>query len=87
MTRTMDRDVTALRATVDGAVLLQGDEGYDEARSVWNGDIDRRPAVIVRCTEPDDVAAAMRYAQDAGSRWPYAGAATATGAPRCPRAA
>ena len=66
MTRTIDRDVTALRAAVNCAVLLPGDEGYDEARSVWNGDIDRRPAVIARCTGPDDVAAALRYAQDAG---------------------
>ena len=66
MTRTIDRDVTTLRAAVNGAVLLPGDEGYDEARSVWNGDIDRRPAVIARCTGPDDVAAALRYAQDAG---------------------
>ena len=41
MTRTIDRDVTTLRAAVNGAVLLPGDEGYDEARSVWNGDIDR----------------------------------------------
>ena len=60
MTRTIDRDVTTLRAVVNGAVLLPGDEGYDEARSVWNGDIDRRPAVIVRCTGPDDVADALR---------------------------
>ena len=66
MTRTIDRDVTTLRATVDGPVLLPGDEGYDEARAVWNGDIDRRPAVIARCTGPDDVAVALRYAQDSG---------------------
>jgi len=66
MTPTIDRDVTALRAVVNGPVLLPGDEGYDGARSVWNGDIDRRPAVIARCTGPDDVAAALRYAQDAG---------------------
>ncbi len=66
MTRTIDTDVTALRAAVDGAVLLPGDEGYDEARSVWNGDIDRRPAVIARCSGPADVAAALRYAQEAG---------------------
>jgi FAD/FMN-containing dehydrogenase len=66
MTQTIDKDVTTLRAAVKGAVLLPGDEGYGEARTVWNGDIDRRPAVIVRCAGPDDVAAALRYGQDAG---------------------
>jgi FAD/FMN-containing dehydrogenase len=66
MTRTIDRDVTTLRAAMGGTVLLPGDGGYDEARSVWNGDIDRRPAAIARCAGPDDVAAALRYAHDAG---------------------
>ena len=66
MTQTISRDVRALSAAVDGGVLLPGDEGYDEARAVWNGAIDRRPAVIVRCTGPDDVAAALRYAQEEG---------------------
>ena len=42
MTQTIARDVTTLRTVVNGAVLLPGDGGYDEARSVWNGDIDRR---------------------------------------------
>jgi FAD/FMN-containing dehydrogenase len=66
MTGTIEREVTALREATSGAVLLPGDTGYDEARSVWNGDIDRRPAVIVRCTGPDDVAVALRYAQEVG---------------------
>ena len=85
MTRTIDRDVTTLRAVVNGAVLLPGDEGYDEARSVWNGDIDRRPAVIVRCTGPDDVADACGSRRTSGSRSPSAAADTATGVPLCPR--
>lgn len=63
---TIERDAAALRAAMTGAVLLPGDEGYDEARAVWNGDIDRRPAVIARCTGPDDVAAALRYARQVG---------------------
>jgi hypothetical protein len=43
------------RADFDGEVLLPGDGGYDEARSVWNGDIDRRPALIARCGTPTHV--------------------------------
>ncbi len=66
MTRTVRRDVTALREVVGGAVLLPDDDGYDEARSVYNGDIDRRPAVVVRCVGPDDVAAALAFAQESG---------------------
>jgi FAD/FMN-containing dehydrogenase len=66
MTQILSRDVDALRASVTGTVVLPGDADYDDARSVWNGNIDRYPAVIVRCAGPDDVAAALRYAQDAG---------------------
>ena len=53
---------------MSGPVLEPGDEGYDEARDVYNGDIERRPAVIARCTGPDDVAAALAHAQTAGLR-------------------
>ena len=66
MTRTIGRDVTGLKVQMSGPVLVPGDEGYDAARSVWNGDIDRYPAVVARCTGPDDVAAALRYAQEVG---------------------
>ncbi|MEU7818532.1 FAD-binding oxidoreductase [Pseudonocardia sp. NPDC049154] len=66
MTSTARYDVEALRARMGGTVLLPGDVGYDEARSVWNGEIDKRPAVIARCTGPDDVAEALRYAREEG---------------------
>src|SRR6266487_1547025 len=47
-------------------VLRPGDSGYDQARRVWNGMIDRRPAMIARCHRPRDVASALRYAQAEG---------------------
>jgi FAD/FMN-containing dehydrogenase len=46
--------VQAFVAGVRGPVLQPGDEGYDEARAIWNGLIDRRPALIVRCTGAAD---------------------------------
>lgn len=47
-----------------GAVLDAGDEGFEVARQIWNGDIQRRPAVIARCTGTADVLAAVRFARE-----------------------
>src|SRR6186997_2242468 len=49
-----------------GEVLLPGDPAYDEHREVWNAIVDRRPAVIARCTSAADVAAAVRHGREAG---------------------
>jgi FAD/FMN-containing dehydrogenase len=57
-------DVERLRAGVQGAVILPADPGYDAARAIWNGAIDRRPACIVRCTGVADVVAAVGFARD-----------------------
>lgn len=46
--------------------LVPGDPGYDDARQVWNGDIDRKPAVIAQVTGPSDVAACLAYARSNG---------------------
>ncbi len=53
-----------LRGRFRGALLGPGEEGWDEARRVWNGAIDRRPALIARCAGADDVAVAVRFARD-----------------------
>ena len=55
-----------LSSSVTGRVLGPDDGGYDEARKVHNGLIDRRPAVIVRCANADDVAKAVRFARETG---------------------
>ena len=47
-----------------GLLLHPGDIGYDEARTVFNGMIDRRPAVIARCATVDDVVAVVNLARD-----------------------
>ena len=55
-----------LRASLRGELVLPADAGYDEHRRVWNGSIDRRPALIARCATPDDVAGAVRFARAHG---------------------
>lgn len=56
--------VDALRTNFRGHVLRAGDEGYDAARTVWNGMIDRRPAVIARCAGAADVMTAITFARE-----------------------
>jgi hypothetical protein len=52
------------RATVRGAVLCPGQDGYDTARTIPNAMIDRRPAVIARCAGAADVLACVRFARE-----------------------
>lgn len=56
--------VEALREALTGAVLVPGSDAYEVARKVWNGMIDRRPAVIAQCLTVADVVAALRFAQE-----------------------
>jgi FAD/FMN-containing dehydrogenase len=55
--------VEALAGGLRGALLQPGAPGYDTARNIWNGMIDRHPALIVRCAGTADVVAAVRFAR------------------------
>jgi FAD/FMN-containing dehydrogenase len=58
--------VTTLAQSLTGDVITPDDPAYDSARRVWNGMIDKRPAVIARCADADDVAVAVTFAADRG---------------------
>jgi FAD/FMN-containing dehydrogenase len=52
-----------LQKLINGNVLTDGDPGYEAARKVWNGMIDRKPALIAQCTSSNDIAAAVKFAR------------------------
>jgi hypothetical protein len=56
--------VQEFAAGIRGPVLSPGDDGYDDARAIWNGLIDRRPALIVQPTGAADVVDAVNFARE-----------------------
>src|SRR5690349_13436200 len=79
--------VEAFRAGFGGEVVRPEDPDYEEARSVWNGDIDRHPALVVRCRSAAQVAEAIELARAMGIELTvrggghnFAGSAVADGA-------
>jgi FAD/FMN-containing dehydrogenase len=56
--------VSRLRERFGGEVITPRDEGYDDARRVWNAKFDRRPAILVRPSSPGEVATAIRFARE-----------------------
>jgi FAD/FMN-containing dehydrogenase len=61
-----DSDIDGLRRAVRGELILPGEARYDEARRVWNGNVDRRPALVVRCLGAADVQQAVNFARSYG---------------------
>jgi len=55
-----------LKGTFAGELFAAGDPGYETARRVWNGMVDRRPALIARCAGEDDVVQALEAARQRG---------------------
>ncbi len=59
-----DTDIESLRGEFRGELLRPGDDGYDDARRVWNSMIQKYPALIARCTGTADVIAAVSFARE-----------------------
>ena len=66
MATTQQDALAQLAEGFGGQLLAEGEAGYDEARVVFNAMIDRRPALIARCTGTADVISAVRYARELG---------------------
>ena len=59
-----DADVADLTKYFRGELIRRDDASYDSARRIWNGAIDRYPALVARCTGVADVIAAVRFARE-----------------------
>ena len=55
--------IAELAQALRGELIAPGDPGYDEARTIWNGAHDRRPALIARCAGVADVIRAIEFAR------------------------
>ena len=63
-----DPQIAELRGALAGELMLQDHPGYENARRVWNGNVDRRPALIARCSGVADVRQAVIFARTHGLR-------------------
>src|SRR2546427_525640 len=59
-------EVETFKAGFAGIALTAGDDGYDEARALWNGWFDKRPALLARCRTTQDVVSVVRFARESG---------------------
>ena len=66
MAQPSQEHIEALKAQLRGRLLQPNDNGYDEARRIWNAMIDRRPPLIVQAAGAADVIAAVNFARDHG---------------------
>jgi FAD/FMN-containing dehydrogenase len=61
-----EAQVQGLQASLRGTLIRPGDAAFDEARQIYNGTIDRHPALIARCVDAADVITAVNFARDSG---------------------
>lgn len=64
MTNLQARKIETLKGNFRGEILLSRDDAYENARQIWNGMFDRRPAIIARCVGTSDVLNAVNFARD-----------------------
>ena len=62
----MNKDINTLKQALRGPVITADDADYDDARSVYNGMHDRRPAAILQCLDAADVMTAVAMGRDSG---------------------
>ena len=58
--------IRKFKESLRGELILSDDAGYDDARSIWNAMIDRRPALIARCLGVTDVVTCVNFAREHG---------------------
>ena len=56
-------DLKTFRSAFQGQIFEPADEGYNEARQIWNASVSKRPSVIARCSGVADVIAAIHFAR------------------------
>ena len=66
MTNVQAARLDELKGVFGGEMIRPGDGAYDDARAIWNGMIDKRPAIIARCSTTSDVVNAVNFAREAG---------------------
>src|SRR6201993_4011091 len=66
MTNLSKEKIDNLKSKVKGQIVLPSDPSYNEVRQIWNAMIERRPALIVRCAEANDVPPAISFAREHG---------------------
>jgi FAD/FMN-containing dehydrogenase len=64
MLQISEEKLETLQQSLRGKVCLPGEIGYDDARSLWNAMIDRRPGLVIRCTGAADVMQAVKFARE-----------------------
>ncbi|MFX1522579.1 MAG: FAD-binding oxidoreductase [Promethearchaeota archaeon] len=58
-----EKEIDEFRSKIRGKVILEGEESYEKARKIWNGIIDKKPALIVRCEGVADVIYSVNFAR------------------------